>query len=117
MGENSSSPYDVPNRIVGPACTHLTNPGNPSQYINLACYSFSDFANLLGNAGRNSLVGPGLAELDYNGRAGRNILGIAIDQPFIQREHDVVLDLADGNLRVQIARFRGMPFRVIPRRL
>lgn len=63
-GENSSSPYDVPNRVVGPACTHLTNPGNPSQYINLVCYSFPIPANLLGNAGRNSLVGPGLAELD-----------------------------------------------------
>ncbi len=65
-GENSSGSYDVPNRVVGPACTHLTNPGNPSQYINLACYSFPSPANLLGNAGRNSLVGPGLAELDYS---------------------------------------------------
>lgn len=65
-GENSSSTYDVPNRVPDPACTHLTNPGNPSQYINLACYSFPVPANLLGNAGRNSLVGPGLAELDYS---------------------------------------------------
>jgi hypothetical protein len=65
-GENSSGAYDVPNRVVGPACTHLTNPGNPSQYINLACYSFPVPANLLGNAGRNSLMGPGLAELDFS---------------------------------------------------
>lgn len=65
-GENSSGTYDVPNRVIGPACTHLTNPGNPSQYINLACYSFPVPANLLGNAGRNSLIGPGLAELDYS---------------------------------------------------
>jgi hypothetical protein len=64
VGENSSGSYDVPNRVVGPACTHVTNPGNPSQYINLACYSFPVPANLLGNAGRNSLVGPGLVELD-----------------------------------------------------
>jgi hypothetical protein len=63
-GEKSSSPYDVPNRVIGPACTHLTSPGNPSQYINLACYSFPVPANLLGNAGRNSLVGPGLVQLD-----------------------------------------------------
>lgn len=63
-GENSSGSYDVPNRVAGPPCTHLTNAGNPSQYINLACYSFPVPANLLGNAGRNSLVGPGLAELD-----------------------------------------------------
>jgi len=66
VGENSSGSYDVPNRVVGPACTHLTNAGNPSHYINLACYSFPVPANLLGNAGRNSLVGPGLAELDYS---------------------------------------------------
>jgi hypothetical protein len=66
VGENSSGSYDVPNRVVGPACTHLTNPGNPSQYINPACYSFPVPANLLGNAGRNSLIGPGLAELDYS---------------------------------------------------
>jgi len=65
-GENSSGTYDVPNRTVGPACAHLTNPGNPSQYINLACYSFPVPANLLGNAGRNSLIGPGLAELNYS---------------------------------------------------
>jgi Carboxypeptidase regulatory-like domain/TonB dependent receptor len=65
-GENSSGSYDVPNRVVGPACTHLTNPGDPSHYINLACYSFPAPANLLGNAGRNSLIGPGLAELDYS---------------------------------------------------
>jgi hypothetical protein len=63
-GQNSAGSYDVPNRVVGPACTHLTNPGNPTQYINLACYSFPMPANLLGNAGRNSLVGPGLVELD-----------------------------------------------------
>jgi hypothetical protein len=63
-GENSSTPYDVPDRVAGPTCTHLTNPGNPSQYINLACYTFPNPANRLGNAGRNSLTGPGLADLD-----------------------------------------------------
>jgi hypothetical protein len=65
-GENSSGSYDVPNRVSGGNCTHLTNTGNPSQYINLACYSFPVPANLLGNAGRNSIIGPGLAELDFS---------------------------------------------------
>ena len=64
VGENRSGSYDVPNRVVGPACTHLTNPGDPNRYINLACYSFPAPATLLGNAGRNSLIGPGLVELD-----------------------------------------------------
>jgi hypothetical protein len=66
VGENSSGSYDVPNRVVGSGCTHLINAGDPSNYINLDCYSFPVPANLLGNAGRNSLVGPGLAELDYS---------------------------------------------------
>jgi hypothetical protein len=65
VGENSSGSYDVPSRVVGPACSHLTNPGNPLQYINLACYTFAA-PGLLGNAGRNSLLGPGLAELDFS---------------------------------------------------
>jgi hypothetical protein len=66
VGENSSGSYALPNRVTGPACTQLTNPGNPNRYINLACYSFPSPATLLGNAGRNSLVGPGLAELDFS---------------------------------------------------
>jgi TonB dependent receptor len=65
-GEKNSFAYDTPNRVVGPACTHLTNPGNPNGYINLSCFSFPVPANLFGNAGRNSLVGPGLAELDFS---------------------------------------------------
>ncbi len=65
-GENSSGSYDVPNRVIGGNCTNLTNSGNPNQYINLACYSFPSPANLLGNAGRNSLIGPGLAEMDFS---------------------------------------------------
>ena len=63
-GENSSGSYDVPNRVISSGCTHLTNPGDPLHYINLPCYSFPMPANLLGNAGRNSLVGPGLVEVD-----------------------------------------------------
>jgi hypothetical protein len=59
VGEDSSGSYDVPNRVVGSACADLTNPGNLNQYINLACYSFPVPATLLGNAGRNSLIGPG----------------------------------------------------------
>ena len=65
-GQLSSSTYDVPNVVDGPACTNLTNPRNPNNYINLACYSFPNPRTLLGNAGRNSLFGAGLAELDFS---------------------------------------------------
>jgi hypothetical protein len=65
-GQKNALAYDTPNRVVGPACIHQTNPGNPNNYINLNCYSFPVPANLLGNAGRNSLVGPGLVEMDLS---------------------------------------------------
>jgi hypothetical protein len=66
VGSNSTGVTEFPNRVVGPACTRLTNPGNPNGYINLSCYNFPNPRNVLGNAGRNSLVGPGLAELDFS---------------------------------------------------
>ena len=66
VGANSTGVTEFPNRVVGSACTHLVNPGNPNGYINLSCYSFPAPRNLLGNAGRNSLIGPGLAELDFS---------------------------------------------------
>jgi len=53
VGENSSGSYDVPDRVVGPACTHLINAGNPSHYINLACYSFPVPAKLDYSVNRN----------------------------------------------------------------
>ena len=63
-GQLSGGTYDVPNRVVGQACTQLVNPGNPSHYINTGCYSFPVPATLLGNAGRNSIIGPGIVEMD-----------------------------------------------------
>jgi hypothetical protein len=36
------------------------------QYINLSCFTAPSSFNVLGNAGRNSLTGPGLADLDFS---------------------------------------------------
>jgi hypothetical protein len=85
LGLNSSDPWDYPNRLTGPGCSSLVNPGNPSHYIKTECFSLptapsqafysrycdSSFAyptciNLRGNAGRNILTGPGLANLDFS---------------------------------------------------
>ena len=63
VGQKSSGTFNVPNRVVGGSCDSLINKGNPNQYINLACYSFPA-PGLLGNAGRNSIVGPGTALID-----------------------------------------------------
>jgi hypothetical protein len=85
LGLNSSDPWDYPNRLSGPGCRSLVNPGNPNHYIKTECFSvptapsqafYSKYCdpsfgyptciNLRGNAGRNILTGPGLANLDYS---------------------------------------------------
>ncbi len=73
---------DYPNRLTGPGCSTLTNPGQPRNFIKTECFAIptasaallpkcdpkfgtgSQCFNLLGNAGRNILTGPGLANLD-----------------------------------------------------
>ena len=73
---------DYPNLVVGPGCSTLTNPGNPTNYIKTQCFSIPTAPpsllplcdasygtspqcfNLMGNAGRNILTGPGLVNLD-----------------------------------------------------
>jgi hypothetical protein len=70
LAEGISSPYDVPNLNLGnPGCNHhVTNQGNVTHYINVACYTFAGAAptGVLGNAGRNSIYGPGVIELDMS---------------------------------------------------
>ena len=92
-GENSSDSFGYPNRLGGPGCQTLTNPGNPSNYIKTQCFtvptapSLAFFTaqcdpsigstnptdpnylwcpNLRGNAGRNILIGPGITNLDFS---------------------------------------------------
>jgi hypothetical protein len=96
LGQNNSDPWAFPNRLTGPGCETLTNPGNPNNYIKTQCFAvptapvsfftgptpicssdprlganavgdptlFQCF-NLLGNAGRNILKGPGMSNLDF----------------------------------------------------
>jgi hypothetical protein len=86
LGLNSSDPWDFPNRLSGPGCNTLVNPGNPNDYIKTQCFAVptapsADFYakycdpslgvppqcfNLRGNAGRNILTGPGLLNLDFS---------------------------------------------------
>jgi Carboxypeptidase regulatory-like domain/TonB-dependent Receptor Plug Domain/TonB dependent receptor len=86
LGLNSSDPWDVPNRLTGPGCGSLVNPGSPKNYIKLQCFgvptapsaafyaancdpgfgTFPQCFNLRGNAGRNILRGPGLSNLDFS---------------------------------------------------
>jgi hypothetical protein len=91
---NSSDDFAFPNRLGGSGCNTLTNPGNPNNYIKTQCFGIPtapDAAfwnancnptppsaagpidpaslqcfNLRGNAGRNSLIGPGIMSLDFS---------------------------------------------------
>jgi hypothetical protein len=73
VGLNSQDPSDFPDRLRGPGCGSLINPGNVTNYIKLQCFSVSPAANVggtyyvrYGNAGRNILPGPGLEDLDFS---------------------------------------------------
>jgi hypothetical protein len=77
-----------PNRVVGPGCDSPVNPRNPSHYLKAECFSlvpqtvantpYCDTAralalgvsgycpNIRGNLGRNSIIGPGLFNVDFS---------------------------------------------------
>ena len=65
LGLNSADPWSYPNRLGGTGCSSLVNPGNSNNYIKLQCLAFPNPSTLLGNLGRNSLIGPGLMDLDF----------------------------------------------------
>jgi len=90
----SSDDFAYPNRLGGPGCRSLTNPGNPNNYIKTQCFGIPTAPNaafwnancspappsaggpidpkslqcfnLRGNAGRNILIGPGITDLDFS---------------------------------------------------
>ena len=65
LGLNSSDPWAFPNRLTGPGCNSLVNPGDVANYIKLQCLAFPQPSTLMGNLKRNTLIGPGLLNLDF----------------------------------------------------
>jgi hypothetical protein len=93
LGQKSTDAIAFASRLSGSGCAHPVNPGNVDNYIKLECFSPptapASFAglcqpvlvqdkqgnlvpipgtclNLFGNAGRNTLVGPGLFNVDFS---------------------------------------------------
>ena len=66
LGLNSSDPWDFPNYVPGCNPVNSNYKQKSLEYVNLACYSFPTPGTLRGNAGRNSIVGPGLENLDFS---------------------------------------------------
>lgn len=84
LGELSTDPYDFPDRQISSACGQGVNPGSVTNYIKLNCFTLpvasgaiaadcTPFStapgtcmNLVGNEGRNSVVGPGLTTWDFS---------------------------------------------------
>ena len=89
MGQLNSEPIAIPDVVPGPGCRSLANPGNVNHYIKGQClqnavapslafynaappfgcdksFAFPTCINLLGHLGRNSIVGPGLFNVDYS---------------------------------------------------
>jgi hypothetical protein len=85
LHQNSTDPWAFPDRLTGPGCSSLVNPGNVNNYIKTQCFAmptapsqafyttncdptvaYPICANLRGNAGRNIIIGPGLVNLDFS---------------------------------------------------
>src|SRR5580658_10097491 len=66
--------FDRPDVLTGPGCSGSgVNPGNPLDYIKTQCFAFPNPSTRFGDAGRNSLIAPGILNLDTS--LGRNIGG------------------------------------------
>jgi len=63
---NTTAGGQRPNFNPGPGCSpNAINPGQPFNYIKVGCFSFPA-PGVLGDLGRNTLRGPGFADLDFS---------------------------------------------------
>jgi len=73
LGQNNTDAYQYPDRVNAPGCANPVNPGranptpgNPDAYVKIECFAAPNPSWRLGNAGRNSVIGPGLVDLDFS---------------------------------------------------
>jgi hypothetical protein len=75
LGSKNANPFNMPDRVDSPACKNPVNPGNPDHYIKTECFVAPNPGSAtipptqvprLGNAGRNSVIGPGISNFDLS---------------------------------------------------
>lgn len=86
LGQGTGDGIDFPDRSKASGCSSAVNSQNPEDYLKLPCFSLpmatsaisslctpfpgatipGTCENLLGNGGRNSVVGPGLVDFDFS---------------------------------------------------
>jgi Carboxypeptidase regulatory-like domain/TonB-dependent Receptor Plug Domain/TonB dependent receptor len=66
LGMGTTDPYQYPDKVPGAACANPVNPQNASNYIKLECFQAPSISTRLGDAGRNSAIGPGLIDMDFS---------------------------------------------------
>jgi hypothetical protein len=66
LGQGSTDPYQYPDKVPGAACTNPVNAQNALNYIKISCFTAPAISTQFGNAGRNSVIGPGLIDTDFS---------------------------------------------------
>jgi hypothetical protein len=66
LGQNNTDPYQYPDRVNGPGCANPVNPQNYNGYVKVSCFAAPNPSYRIGNAGRNSVIGPGEINMDFS---------------------------------------------------
>src|SRR5579872_7319157 len=66
LGQNNTDPYSYPDKLTTAGCANPINPQNASNYVKISCFAVPNPITQLGNAGRNSVIGPGVVDLDFS---------------------------------------------------
>jgi hypothetical protein len=65
LGLLSNDTFQYVDKVSGPGCDTAVNPGQRA-YVKTSCFAFPTPSTRLGNAGRNSIIGPGLSDFDFS---------------------------------------------------
>jgi hypothetical protein len=66
LGQNNTDAYSYPDKLSTAGCANPINAQNASNYVKISCFSVPNPITQLGNAGRNSVIGPGVVDLDFS---------------------------------------------------